>query len=98
MDYVMLLKWKQGVTREQADGALIRRAGWQYPSGVTLISEYWLGMEDPTVISIFKADDFAALMEIQMTWGDVFDVTITPAISHEEGLKIGPEVMSRRPA
>ena len=32
MDYVMLLKWKQGITQEQADAALIRRAGWQYPT------------------------------------------------------------------
>jgi hypothetical protein len=98
VDYVMMLKWKQGITREQADGALIRRAGWQYPDGVTLIDEHWLATDDPVVVSTFTAEDFAPLMEIQMTWGDVFDVTITPAIGYEEGLKIGPEVMSRRPA
>ncbi len=97
MDYVMLLKWKQGITQEQADAALIRRAGWQYPSGVTLINEYWLATGDPTVVSIFSAADFAALMELQMTWGDVFDISIFPAISFEEGLEIGPTVMGRRP-
>lgn len=41
MDYVMLLRWKQGLTRDQRDGALMNRAGWNYPSGVKLIAEYW---------------------------------------------------------
>jgi hypothetical protein len=42
--------------------------------------------------------DFAPLMEIDMTWGDVFVMTTHPAISAEEGLKIGPEVMARAKA
>jgi len=96
MDYVMLLRWKQGLTRDQRDGALMHRAGWNYPSGVKLIAEYWPAAEDPAVVSIFQAGDYAALMEVAFTWGDTFDITVIPAISAEDGLKIGPDVMGRR--
>jgi hypothetical protein len=96
VEYVMLLRWKQGLTRDQRDGALINRAGWKYPSGAEVIAEYWPATEDPAVVSIFRTDDFSTLMEIEFTWGDVFDVTTFPAISAEDGLKIGPDVMGRR--
>jgi hypothetical protein len=96
MDYVMLLRWKQGLTRDQRDAALVHRAGWQYPDGVELIAEYWPAAEDPAVVSIFGVDDFAALMDIQFTWGDTFDVTVLPAISADAGLEVGPDVMGRR--
>jgi hypothetical protein len=49
------------------------------------------------VISIFRAEDFAALMEIGFTWGDIFDITTLPAVSAEDGLKIGPEVTAPCP-
>lgn len=96
MDYVMLLRWKQGLTRDQRDAALIRRAGWRYPEGLQLVAEYWPTAEDPAVVSIFRTDEFAPLMEIQLTWGDTFDVTVIPAISADDGLEVGPDVMSRR--
>ncbi|HWC38946.1 MAG TPA: DUF3303 family protein [Acidimicrobiales bacterium] len=96
MDYVMLLRWKQGLTRDQRDGALMHRASWNYPAGVQLVAEYWPATEDPAVVSIFRTEDFAALMEVQLTWGDIFDITVVPAVSAEDGLKIGPEVMGRR--
>jgi hypothetical protein len=96
MDYVMLLRWKQGLTRQQRDGALMNRAGWKYPAGVDVVAEYWPSAEDPAVVSIFRTEEYGALMEIGMTWGDTFDITILPAISADDGLKIGPEVMGRR--
>jgi hypothetical protein len=96
MEYVMLLGWKQGLTRDQRDGALMQRAGWNYPGGVKVIAEYWPAAEDPAVVSIFQTEDFSALMEIEFTWGDIFDITVIPAISAEEGLKLGPDAMGRR--
>jgi hypothetical protein len=96
VDYVMLLRWKQGLTREQRDGTLANRAGWKYPAGINVIAEYWPIAEDPAVISIFQTEDIGALLEIGFTWSDTFDITTWPAISAEDGLKIGPEVMGRR--
>jgi hypothetical protein len=96
MEYVMLLGWKQGLSREQRDGALARRAQWTYPAGVEVVAEYWPAAEDPAVVSIFRTDEFGAMMETTLTWGDTFDIRIFPAISAEEGLKIGPEILGRR--
>lgn len=96
MDYVLLLRWRQGLTRDQRDGALMRRAEWRYPEGIDVVAEYWPATEDPAVVVIARTEDFSSLMEIQFTWGDVFELTAFPAISAEEGLRVGPEVMARR--
>jgi len=94
--FVMTLKWQPGLSRDQRDGALSRRAQWNYPDGVKLHGEYWPSSESVAVVSIFEADDHAALMEIGFTWGDTFQIEINPAVSAEDGLRMGPEVMSRR--
>ena len=96
MLFVMTLKWQPGLSRDQRDGALGRRAQWDYPRGVKLVGEYWPSSESVAVVSIFETDDHSALMEIGFTWGDMFQIEITPAVSAEEGLRVGPEVMSRR--
>ncbi len=62
------------------------------------MAEYWPAAEDPAVVSIFRTERFDALMEIEFTWGDAFDITVFPAVSAEEGLRIGPDVLARRSA
>ena len=37
----------------------------------------------------------AAIWELQAEWSDVFDIDIAPAVSAEEGLRIGPDVFGR---
>jgi hypothetical protein len=32
---------------------------------------------------------------LEFEWSDVFDIDISPAVSAEEGLRIGPEVFGR---
>jgi hypothetical protein len=96
MLFVMTLKWQPGLTREMRDGALMRRAQWQYPAGVKLYGEYWPSSENVAVVSIFETDDHGALMEIGLTWGDVFQLEVSPAVSAEDGLRLGPAAMGRR--
>ena len=96
MLFVMVLKWQPGLSREQRDGALMRRAQWQYPQGVKLRGEYWPASDSVAVVSIFETDDQAALLEIGVTWGDVFQIEVSPALTAEDGLKLGPEVLARR--
>ncbi len=96
MLYVMSMKWQPGLTREQRDGALIRRAQWKYPDGVTVRGEYWPASEQTAVLSIFETDDYGSIMEIALTWGDAFQIETTPAITAEDGLRVGPEAMGRR--
>ena len=50
MLFVMTLKWQPGLTREQRDGALMRRSQWQYPQGVKLHGEYWPASESVAVV------------------------------------------------
>jgi hypothetical protein len=98
MQYTMVLNWRPTATRQEREAALMRRAQWQYPKGVEILGEYWLGTERPAVISHFETDDYGAVMEIQFTWGDVFEINVYPSVTPEEGLKIGPDAMARAQA
>jgi hypothetical protein len=92
----MTLSWQPGLTREQRDGALARRAQWQYPEGLQVLGEYWTAAEQPAVVVVFEAAEFIPIMELTLTWGDVFQIATYPAVSAEEGLRIGPEALQRR--
>lgn len=95
VDYVATLRFRPSVSAADRDAALVRRAGWQYPEGITLIAEYWPSSADLQVISIFSADDYAPVMQLVFDWNDVFDINVHPAVSAEEGIKTGIEVFSK---
>lgn len=95
MDFVVRLRFRQSVSAADRDAALARRAGWEYPANLKVIAEYWPMADDLQVVSIVSADDAAAVMEMAFEWNDVFDIDVSPAVSAEEGLKVGPEVFGR---
>ena len=95
MDYVGRLTFRPAVGIQERDAALLRRTSWEYPAGVRLIAEYWPMAADLQVVTIFSADDIAAVWQLVSEWEDVFDIDISPAVSAEEGLRIGPEVFGR---
>lgn len=95
MQFVALLRWKSGLTREQMDGALMRRAGWEYPPTMKVVTEVWPATNDPAVVTVFDTDDFGSIMELEFTWSDVFDITVHPAIGAEDGLRVGADAMGR---
>ena len=97
MDYIALLRFRSSVSGAERDGALMRRAAWQYPEGIRLIAEYWPAASAVQVVSIFSADSFEQVLELTLEWEDVFDIDVHPAVSAEEGLRIGPEVFGRLP-
>lgn len=96
MLFVMTLKWQPGLSREQRDGALARRAQWKYHDSVKVHGEYWPASETVAVVSVFETNDHAALMDLGFTWGDVFQIEIMPATTAEDGLRIGPTVLGAR--
>lgn len=96
MLYVCLLNWNTNASPELRDAALARRAGWTYPQGAKMVAEYWLSSGTPAVIAVIEADNFEPLMEMDMDWGDVFNIEIHPATTFEEGLQIGGRIMQRR--
>lgn len=57
------------------------------------MAEYWLQTSNPDVVGVFEADSIAPIMAITTAWGDVFDITIVPAITAEEGLKLAQEMV-----
>src|SRR5688500_6519817 len=97
MEFVALLRFRPSVPAAERDAALQRRAGWQYPDGEKVIAEYWPLSGDYQVVTVFSTDSIALVMEIDFEWNDVFDMTVTPVVSAEEGLRIGPEVFGRIP-
>jgi hypothetical protein len=97
MEFVALLKFRPSVPAAERDAALMRRAGWQYPDGLKVIAEYWPLSGEYQVVTVFSAESVAPLMEIEFEWDDVFDMTVTPAVSADEGLRIGPEIFGRIP-
>lgn len=74
-----------------------RRASWQYPDGVKVTTECWPLSGEYQVVTVFAADSFAPIMEIVFEWNDVFEISVFPAVSAEEGLRVGPEVFGRLP-
>jgi hypothetical protein len=62
---------------------------------VQVIAEYWPSSASVQVVSIFSADSSEAMLELELEWGDVFDIAIYPAISAQDGLRIGPDVIGR---
>jgi hypothetical protein len=95
MDYVALMRFRPSVPAAERDAALMRRAAWQYPDGVTMIAEYWPVSADYQVVTVFAAETIAPVMQIEFEWNDVFDISVFPAVSAEEGLRVGPEVFGR---
>jgi len=50
---------------------------------------------DVQVVSIFSTDNVATIMEFELEWSDVFDIDVSPAVSADDGLRIGGEVFGR---
>jgi hypothetical protein len=97
MDYVAFLTPRSSASAADRDTALARRLGWQYPGGIRPIAEYWPESKDIQVVSIFSADEFGPIMELVAEWNDVFDISVHPAVSAEDGMRIGAEVFARLP-
>ena len=92
MLFVALYSPKPGVSPAQA---LPRRMEWKPPESMKRIAEYWLPNITPHVIVIFEADNYATIMAANMPWADLFDFSVFPAITAEEGLKLAKQMMPK---
>jgi len=89
MLFVAMGKPKAGTPQER----IARRAQWQYPEGMRAVAEYWPIGGEYTVITIAEADSIAPIMAVVTAWADVFDFTVTPAVTAEEGLRLAQQMM-----
>ncbi len=95
MLFVMLLSAKPGATFQEG-GA--RRLQWNPPEGMNMLGEYWLETDSPRVISIFETEDMAAMGQIRMEWGDLFEIEVFPAVTSEQGMQMLRQAMAQQQA
>ena len=88
MLFVTLLKVRSGTTRERVG----RRIDWKYPDGMRVVAEYWLQTPDPNVIMVAEADSVGPIMAARVQWDDVFDITVVPAVTAEEGIQLAQQM------
>ena len=89
MLFVALAKVKGGTMEER----ITRRAQWQYPEGMRVMAEYWPIGGEYAVVIVAEADSIAPIMMAIASWDDVFDFTITPAVTAQEGLELAKQMM-----
>jgi hypothetical protein len=91
MLFVVLANVKAGTSKER----IARRAQWRLPEGVRLVAEYWLQSENPGVIDIIETDRVAPIMAGIADWDDVYEFTVVPAITAQEGLELAKQMMQK---
>ena len=89
MMFLSIGKAKAASTTKQR---VARRLNWNYPAGMRVIGEYWLQGNDPTLITVVETENVASIMSAVADWDDVFDFTVLPAISAEEGLQLAKKM------
>lgn len=87
MKFVALWSLKEGVDQLKLAEVLGRRAEYKFPKGIKVLAEYWSSRRSPAVISVFEADDAAALMLNTVAWVDALDADVFPVSTWEEGLE-----------
>lgn len=88
MLFVTLANVRAGTDRER----IARRMQWSYPPGLKLIAEYWLQTDNPKLVSVAEADDFAAIAAATSQWDDVFSFTVVPACTAEQGIEMARQM------
>jgi hypothetical protein len=84
MLFVITGKAKAGTIKER----IARRVDWQHPEGMRVVAEYWPMASETAVIAIAETDNVALIMKAISDWDDVFDFTVVPAMTAEQGLEL----------
>ena len=83
MDYAVIFRWKSESTGGRGDAAMMLRERLKEHTNVEILAEYGLDAEDIAAVWIVRAEDRVALMEIEVAYGDAFDISVLPAASSE---------------
>lgn len=84
------MKIRAGTEEER----ITRRLQWQSPAGIRVVGEYWLQASNPNVIIICETDSVVPMMQATTAWNDVYDITVIPAITAEEGMELAKQMMT----
>jgi hypothetical protein len=91
MLFVVIGKAKAGSAGKER---IARRLSWEYPAGMRMVAEYWPMSTEAAVIAVTEADNVAPIMRAIVDWDDVFDVTVLPAITAEQGLEMAKQMQA----
>jgi hypothetical protein len=61
-----------------------------------VLGEYWLATDSPAVMLVAEVSSYEPIMEVNLYWGDKFDIVTLPATVPEEGLRMGQPLLQRR--
>jgi len=95
---ISFFRWRDGLEPAKAFEAMAKRADWKYPEGVKNVGEYWPSGGDPAIPAVVAVDDYddpKDLMEVDLFWGEYFEITHVPCMTSEEGLRYGGEIVAR---
>jgi hypothetical protein len=81
MRFVIIGKAKAASTTKTR---IFRWVNWNCPADLRVIEEYWLPNNDPTLIAILETQDVGAVVRAVADWEDVFDLTVSPAMTAEQ--------------
>ena len=96
MTMIGLFYWKAGITHEKVMECLAKRMQFQEPEGANMLFEYWpggVGDKTPAVVAGYDMTDLAPMMEVELIWGEYFDIMMLPAIKADDGIKMSADVM-----
>jgi hypothetical protein len=91
MLFVVMGKPKAASTGKER---IARRVSWEYPAGMRMVAEYWPMSTEVAVIAVAEADNVASIMTAIVDWDDVFDLTVVPAMTAEQGLEMAKQMQT----
>jgi hypothetical protein len=59
-----------------------------------MVAEYWPMSTEVAVIAVAEADNAASIMRAIVDWDDVFDLTVIPAMTAEQGLELAKQMQA----
>lgn len=86
---------KQKPTSQTPQEGIARRAQWKYPEGIRVLGEYWTVGGEYDLVVVMEADNIGPVMAAQMAWADAFEFHTAPAVTAEEGIRLG-QMMTQR--
>jgi len=91
MLFVVIGKPKAASTGKER---IARRMSWEYPAGMQMVAEYWPMSTEVAVIAVAEADHVASIMQAIVDWDDVFDLSVVPAMTAEQGLEMAKQMQT----
>ncbi len=93
MLFIALMRARAGSTAKERLDRFARLKEQGTPGDVQIVALYVAMLNDFTVIAVFKADSYRPITALTAAFGDLFEITVAPAIPVEEGLELARQTL-----